>query len=92
MMPDLMDHRISDFFHNLFRRVAESQNGATVDCNTGWKMPADIEEGFLIFGDAGVKAEEVVFRVEIQLSQNLWVRLGFDNDRDIGEESLVLLW
>ena len=91
-MPDLMDHCVPDFFHNFFRRAAESQNGPTVDRDTGWKMPADVEEGFPILGDAGVKTEEVVFRVEIQLSQNPRVRLGFDNDRDIGEESLVLLW
>ena len=60
MVSEFMDHRVTDLVNDFGLCSAETQNGASIDGNTGGQLAGRLEERSLVYRDALIQTQQIV--------------------------------
>jgi hypothetical protein len=61
MVSEFMDNGVTDLVNDFGLRSAETQDGASIDGDTGWQLTGRLEERRLIDRDALIQTKQIVF-------------------------------
>ena len=61
MVSEFMDHRVADLVNDFGLRPAETQDGASIDGDTGGQLTGRLEKRCLINRDALIQTQQIVF-------------------------------